>query len=264
MVPRPEGTLGRRSVPQHTSRHDGVGCQHAQPSVRRAPSPVRLHHQHRQGRQGDEQRRRAGPATALRHRHRAARRPAGAPRGRCRRTPGRRCRTRRASPPPPGPRPVPVTRDRRQVGHHRHHPVGRVPRFGPADRFRTRRTMPERTGRSRTRSGRRSSASSHQNVESGSSSPLHSAGWATWRRLRSPTMCGDAVVARIGQEPPVELAVVGPLALLGQLGTHEEELAPGVAPLPGQEASEVGEAAAIRRPASCRSASPCRGRPRRG
>ena len=109
-----------------------------------------------------------------------------------------------------------------------------------------------------------SSASSHPTLPSRSSSPVHRAGRRPWSCVQVPDESAHAVVLRLGEQPPVELAVVGPLALLGQLAAHEQQLATRVAPLPGQQAAEVGELLPVGRRASSRPASPCRARPRRG
>ena len=51
----------------------------------------------------------------------------------------------------------------------------------------------------------------------------------------------DAVVRRLVEQPPVQAPSVGPLALLGELRTHEQELLAGVGPLEGEIGPQVGQ-----------------------
>ena len=55
-----------------------------------------------------------------------------------------------------------------------------------------------------------------------------------------------------------------PLALLGELAAHEQELLAGMAAHEAVDRRADWRSAASGRPASCRAASPCRARPRRG
>ena len=50
-----------------------------------------------------------------------------------------------------------------------------------------------------------------------------------------------ARVSGVVEESPVELALLGPLVVLGELLAHEQQLLAGVGPLPGQERAHVGQ-----------------------
>src|SRR3546814_3406009 len=66
----------------------------------------------------------------------------------------------------------------------------------------------------------------------------------------SSDLCAHAGVAAIVQQVPVETAVVVPLAGLGELLPHEQQLLAGMTPHEGEVGAQVGEAQIGR--ASCR------------
>ena len=60
-------------------------------------------------------------------------------------------------------------------------------------------------------------------------------------RFRSRTSDVHAAVLGVVEQPPVELAGLGPLRLLAELGAHEEQLLAGVRPHEGEVGAQVGQ-----------------------
>ena len=66
-------------------------------------------------------------------------------------------------------------------------------------------------------------------------------GGADVRRVEVAHQVVDAAVLGVLEQPPVELARLGPLRLLAELAAHEEQLLAGVRPHEGEVGAQVGE-----------------------
>ena len=115
----------------------------------------------------------------------------------------------------------------------------------------TRRRCPRRRWRRSTRSPR------------GSLSRSHSARVSRYTAFRSRTQCWTPECSGNSQQPPVEAALLAPLATLGELRAHEQQLLAGVRPHVAAGRRAGWRTSARGRRASGRAASPCRARPRR-